>query len=198
MTDQLREQRMALISVLAGQSPKGAIGRTGVMKLLYFLQVLRDVPLDYRFTLYSYGPFASDVLSDLADSEALGVVTTTIKQFSGGYGYEITPGPNANWLQNRAVAFLGQHERDIEWAMGKFGDLNSGQLELVSTIVYVDQEAAENNQSPSLDDITEIVHEIKPHFSTDKIMEFAIWLSDSRLIRSTANSRRRAGGGGIC
>jgi uncharacterized protein len=186
MTDQLREQRMALISVLAEQSPKGTIGRTGVMKLLYFLQVLRDVPLDYRFTLYSYGPFDSDVLSDLADSEALGVVATTIRQFSGGYGYEITPGPNANWLQDRAVAFLRQHEKDIEWVVGNFGGLNSGQLELVSTIVYVDREAAENDQRPSLDDISEIVHEIKPHFSMDKIMEFAVWLSNSQLIRAAA------------
>lgn len=186
MTDHLREKRMALISVLAEQSPKGAIGRTGVMKLLYFLQILRDVPLDYRFTLYSYGPFDSDVLSDLADSEALGVVTAVIKQFSGGYGYQITPGPNADWLQERAAEFLEQYETDIKWVMGEFGELNSGELELASTIVYVDQEAAENNQSPSLDDVGEIVHEIKPHFSKDKIMEFAIWLSDSKLIRAAA------------
>lgn len=186
MTDRLREQRMALISVLAEQSPKGAIGRTGVMKLLYFLQVLRDVPLGYRFTLYSYGPFDSDVLSDLADSEALRAVKATINQFSGGYGYQITPGPNANWLQERAVEFLGEHGEDIEWVMANFGNLNSGQLELVSTIVYVDQEAAENNQGLSLDEIGEIVHEIKPHFSQDKIMEFATWLSNSQLIRAAA------------
>jgi uncharacterized protein len=182
MTDQLREQRMALISVLAEHSPKGSIGRTGVMKLLYFLQVLRNVPLDYRFTLYSYGPFDSEVLSDLANSEALEVVSTTIIQFSGGYGYEIKPGRNARMLQDREAIFLNEHQQDIDWVIGEFGGLNSGQLELVSTIVYVDQEASEHEQELSLGAIAELVHEIKPHFSKEKIMEFAVSLHDSQLI----------------
>ncbi|HXQ26483.1 MAG TPA: hypothetical protein VN822_08775 [Candidatus Acidoferrales bacterium] len=107
MTD-LHEERMALISILAERSPKGSVGRTGVMKFLYFLQTLRDVPLEYRFTLYSYGPFDAEVLSDLANAEALEVVNSTIIQFSGGYGYEIRPGRNAKWLQERSAEFLSQ------------------------------------------------------------------------------------------
>jgi len=183
---ELHEERMALISVLAAESPLGSVGRTAVMKFLYFLQVLRDVPLDYRFSLYSYGPFDSDVLADLANAEALGVVDSRVIQFSGGYGYEIRPGRNADWLQDRAARFLGHHRPDVEWVMDKFGTLKSGQLELVSTIVYVDREAADNREELSLDEIAEIVHEIKPHFSHDEIMKFADWLDDEDLLEAAA------------
>src|SRR5271156_955056 len=119
MTD-LHEERMALISVLVEHSPKGSIGRTGVMKLLYFLQTLRNVPLEYRFTLYSYGPFDAEVLSDLANAEALNVVCSTIIQFSGGYGYEIRPERNAKWLQDRSAEFLAKYEEDVDWVIGEF------------------------------------------------------------------------------
>lgn len=183
---ELHEERMALISVLAGRSPLGHVGRTGVMKLLYFLQVLRDVPLGYRFSLYSYGPFDSDVLADLANAEALGAVESNVVQFSGGYGYEIRQGRNAEWLQNRASQFLEQYRPDVDWVMERFGTLKSGQLELVSTIVYVDQEAAGNDEELSLDETAEIVHEIKPHFSKDEIVKFAVWLRDDGLLRAAA------------
>lgn len=185
MTD-LHEERMALISVLAEHLPKGSIGRTGVMKLLYFLQTLRGVPLNYRFTLYSYGPFDAEVLSDLADAEALSVVDSTIIQFSGGYGYLIKPGRNAKWLQEKSAGFLEQHKQDVDWVIDEFGTLTSGHLELVSTIVYVDQESASNNEELSLDEIAELVKEIKPHFSTDQIMEFAVQLRDEGLLAAAA------------
>jgi len=185
MTD-LSDERMALISILAEHSPANRIGRTQVMKFLYFLQVLRDVPLGYRFTLYSYGPFDSDVLADLANAEGLGVVDSTVIQFSGGYGYEIRPGRNADWLRERAARFLQRYRPDVDWVMEKFGSLKSGHLELVSTIVYVDREAADNGEELSLDEIAEIVHEIKPHFSHDEIMNFARWLNGQDLLEAAA------------
>lgn len=185
MTD-LHEDRMALISVLAANSPKGSVGRTAVMKFLYFLQTLRGVPLGYRFTLYSYGPFDSDVLADLANAEAFGAVDSTIIQFSGGYGYQIKPGQNAPWLQERSAGFLRQYEQDMDWVISEFGTLTSGQLELVSTIVYVDQEAASNSEELPLDRIVEIVQEIKPHFSTEQITDFATQLDDQGMLTAIA------------
>jgi hypothetical protein len=182
----LNEERMALISVLTEHSPQGHIGRTAVMKLLYFLQTLRDVPLGYRFSLYSYGPFDSDVLADLSNAESLGVVNSEVIQFPGGYGYEIRPGRNAEWLRARSAKFLRQYESEVDWVIDKFGMLNSGQLELVSTIIYVYREATLENGEPSLGEIAETVKEIKPHFSIDQIMEFAVQLRDDGLLEAAA------------
>src|SRR5579863_9410428 len=93
------EARLALIPALASQSSNGYIGRTALMKYMYFLQVLRKVPLGYRFTLYSYGPFDSDVLADVETAESLGVLESSVVGYSGGYGYQIREGRGAEWLQ---------------------------------------------------------------------------------------------------
>lgn len=185
MTD-LHEERMALISMLTKHSPRGHIGRTAVMKYLYFLQTLRSVPLGYRFTLYSYGPFDSDVLADLAAAESLGVVNSSVVQYPGGYGYEITAGANAGWLEDRSKRFLRKCKPEVQWVIEKFGVLSSAKLELVSTIIYVDREAADDEEELSLDALAAIVKEVKPHFSMDEIMTFASRLRDEDLLEAAA------------
>ena len=58
------KERLSLIPVLAESHPSHHIGRTALMKYMYFLQTLRGVQLGYNFSMYSYGPFDADVLSD--------------------------------------------------------------------------------------------------------------------------------------
>ena len=62
------------------------------MKCLFFLKVLKNVPLPYSFRLYTYGPFDSDVLDDLRYAEALGAVESTLVAYPGGRGYEYQRG----------------------------------------------------------------------------------------------------------
>src|ERR1700674_384358 len=57
--------RLAVLTRLVKRSPMKDLGRTAIMKLAYFLTIVRDVPLGYRFTLYSYGPSDSSVLQDV-------------------------------------------------------------------------------------------------------------------------------------
>jgi uncharacterized protein len=161
--------RLALIPVLAEKHPDGHIGRTALMKYMYFLQAIRDVPLGYHFSMYSYGPFDSDVLSDLSSAEALSVVCSTPVSFSGGYGYRIQPGPNAEKMKAANEGFLKEHSSDIDWLLTQFAGFNSADLELASTIIYVDREFSEEHEHRPLAEVLARVHEIKPHFSTDRI-----------------------------
>ena len=69
--------RLSLIPVLAENHPAHHIGRTALMKYMYFLQTLRAVPLGYNFSMYSYGPFDSDVLADLSTAEAMNLVSSS-------------------------------------------------------------------------------------------------------------------------
>lgn len=101
----LREARLALIPLMAAESRSGHIGRTALVKYMYFLQTLRGVPLGYRFSLYSYGPFDSEVLADLASAETLSAVQSDPVFYSGGYGYEIRPGARSEWVTRRASNF---------------------------------------------------------------------------------------------
>jgi hypothetical protein len=183
MTEQ-QEKRLALIPALVENSSHRQIGRTALMKYMYFLQILRQVPLGYRFTLYSYGPFDSTVLADLSVAESLHAVESRTVLYSGGYGYEISPGEKSKWLKHRAESFVAKHEKDIRWVMQKFGQFSSAQLELISTIIYVDREAAENHKNLATYALARKVHEIKPHFEETEIARFAASLLKEKLLQA--------------
>jgi hypothetical protein len=180
------ESRRALISVLAAKSKGGHMGRTALMKYMYLLQAVRGVPLGYRFTLYSYGPFDSDVLVDLSVAEAFEAVESEVELYSGGYGYKIRPSRNAKWMEKRSEKFLIRHAKDVDWVIKEFGSLTSAELELVGTIVYVDREVRTEKTRLGLEQVARLVHEVKPHFSQEKVMQYARRLSNDRLLRATA------------
>ena len=180
------EARMSLFPVLASKSKGGFMGRTAMMKYLYLLQTVRGVPLGYHFTLYSYGPFDSDVLSDLSIAEVLEGVKTELELYSGGYGYRIRPGRNAKWLERRAEKFVTRYSTDVDWVVKKFGGFTSAELELVGTIVYVDQESLGQKKQISLSQVAKAVHEVKPHFTEDKVLEYARQLANERILKASS------------
>lgn len=180
----LHDERIGVITRLAEKS-SGNLGRTALMKFCYFLQTLRDVPLGYRFTLYSYGPFDSDVLADLDTAEALSAVESTVVPYQGGYGYEIKPSRQSEAALRSAVQFLEKYEKDIDWVVGEFRGLNSAALELVSTIIYVDQEAVSARKSLKIDDLIQRVKYVKPHFTERQIRSHAENLAAKSLLHST-------------
>jgi uncharacterized protein len=181
--------RLGLIPALAERSATGHIGRTALTKYLYFLQTLKGFNLCYQFSLYSYGPFQSDVLADLARAEALGIVAVKPVEFSGGYGYKISAGSGAAAAKQRIAAFLTQHDEDVKWLFDTFGNFNAAELELASTIVYVDQELFASGKRSSIAEIVERVSGVKPHFSKEKIEAFVRVLLGKRVLTSVADPR---------
>ena len=80
--------RVGLISDFAKrlELKKTQFGKTAVMKYLFILQEVFKVPLGYEFSLYTYGPYCSDVLSDLDYTEAIdGVKIYSVGAGTGGY-----------------------------------------------------------------------------------------------------------------
>jgi hypothetical protein len=190
--NEINKARLALIPVLAERSPAGHVGRTALMKYMYFLQTVRGVPLGYNFSMYSYGPFDSDVLADLSAGETLNIVSVTPIEFAGGYGYRITPGVRVESAKRNASQFLIDHAQDIDWLFSVFGRLNSAELELTSTIVYVDREFGEGNQTVSTSDIAARVNEIKPHFTRQQVRAFVEDLVRQRVLVATVYRTERA------
>ncbi len=182
----MNEFRRALIPVLASRSKGGYLGRTALMKYMYLLQTVRGIPLGYRFTLYSYGPFDSDVLVDLSVAEAFEAVESELELYSGGYGYRIHPAHHAKWLEKRAEKLLKKYDRDVDWVIKNFGAFSSAELELVGTIIYVDREASGSKKRLGLDQVAKLVNEVKPHFSTDKVLKYARQLASERILQASA------------
>src|ERR1700756_3287239 len=87
--------RVGTLSLLVVKAPGQRLGRTALMKLLFFLQELESIPLGYDFRLHTYGPYESAVLSDLATATVRGLLKESTVIYPRGYGYAITPGPLA-------------------------------------------------------------------------------------------------------
>jgi uncharacterized protein len=179
MTD-LADVRTTLIAYLAEHSPSKWIGRTALMKQCYFLQVLRNVPLGYNFSLYSYGPFDSAVLSDLGNAEALGIIEE--RPLLPGYGYKIESAVSDDDLKELAGEFLTDHKADIDWVIHEFATLSASDLELDSTIIYIDREASDARMELSVDQLVLQVRDVKPHFSDSKIRKHVQALDDRNLL----------------
>lgn len=183
--------RLAVITSLS-QICAG-FGRTALMKYCYFLQELRGVPLGYRFSLYSYGPFDSDVLTDLGIVESLDAVKSTIEYFPGGYGYKIEPGMRAARLLELGSSFIADHQKDLEWLKAEFGGWSPGDLELASTLVYSDREADERGISLTIEQLAKRVNELKPRYQLSKIEDLAVRLHESGFLKSVGGHKMLAG-----
>lgn len=166
--------RLELFCTLIDQAPAPArLGRTAIMKLAYLLQTVKGLPLGYDFRLHTYGPFDSDVLNDLGSAEALGAVKSQMVTFSSGpgYGYEFDTGENRDFIRQKGEAVLSQHEPAIRWAMEEFGGRSASELELLTTIIYADREAAQRREQITRKELARKVGEIKPHFTEQYIAE---------------------------
>ena len=185
-------QAIRLATLVALVQKRPGLGRTALMKLCYFLQALRQVPLGYRFTLYSYGQIESAVLSDLGSAESLGALRSRLIQYPGGYGYEIEPTKMSESVTELAPEFVAKHEYDINWVVSRFGEFRRSDLELLSTIIYVDREYADSSKSLSKEEIVRKVHEIKPNFNEDYIRDKVDYLGGLDLFESVISPKSRA------
>lgn len=163
-------RKLGLIAALVDRAPAKMLGRTGIMKLPFLLQAVRGVPLGYDFRLYTYGPFDSDVLDDLSYAQAVGAITEETVYFPNGYAYEVRPGPRCAHVQNLAKDWLAQYQDEINWAIREFGRCSASELELLSTIVFVDRDNARQGKTAAIEELARQVQEVKPHFGMPHVL----------------------------
>jgi uncharacterized protein len=174
--------RLAVITWLAENA--GGLGRTALMKYCYFLQVVCGVPLGYRFSLYSYGPFDSDVLSDLDITESMAGVKSSVVYYPGGYGYRIEPGDRADRMKQLGETFIGAHRKQLQWVVDQFRGWDAANLELASTLVYSDREAFRKGEALTISELSRRVRDLKPRFGIQQIEGFGELLRDQGLLKS--------------
>jgi hypothetical protein len=129
------------------------------------LQVVKDVPLGYDFTLYSYGPFDSQVLTDLNTAESVGVLSSELEYYPSGYGYLISPSGSSTAARSVAADFIKRYKASITWVIENFSGRTASELELITTMVYVRR----NHGALTKFELVRTVKEIKPHFSEIEI-----------------------------
>jgi hypothetical protein len=170
-TDALTTKRLAALVSLVSEVPEQTLGRTAAVKLVYFLQELKGVPLGYDFRLHTYGTFDAEVLADLSTGKSLQVLTEKVVTYSAGYGYEIKAGPKAESITTQAKDWLQQNSDAISSVARDFGIWSAADLELGSTVVFVDRDFKSKGKASSYEGIAACVRNIKPHFSEATVLD---------------------------
>ena len=180
-------ERYGLIAELAHRMAKRgfAFGKTALQKLLFFLQELFGVDTGYEFSLYTYGPFDSTLLSDLDSAAALNGVAV---EYHGQQGYQISPGTENAALRKHAAKLVGKHSKELDAVVAEFGKMWARSLELYATIVYVERDARASGKEPTMDRLVEVVHELKPHFSEEEIKVAIGDLAEKKHIKLAAEA----------
>ena len=183
-TLQLMWNRVATLSKMLEHAPNGCLGHTAIMKLMYFLQVIKKVPLGYDFRLHYYGPYESQVIMDITSAENFESVDSKLIFYPKGYGYEVRRGPEADTIENKAKDFLERYGNDIVWVTKTFGIYSASELELISTIKYVDEEFKQDHERMSLNEFAQKIQSIKTHFDLEYIRSKIQDLHQQQIIHS--------------
>ena len=156
-------ERYALIVEIIERFHKAncRLGRTALQKMIFLLQRSFGVDCDYSYTLYTYGPYSSDVARDLDVVAGFGGAEMNYDWAFAGY--EIRPGPASAELRGRAAAFLEEIAPKLDELVADFGGYTAKDLELRSTIVYL------SKPGQARADLINRVHGVKPHFSPTQI-----------------------------
>jgi hypothetical protein len=191
MNAAIPETRIAVLARMVKNAPSKSLGRTQVMKLFYFLQELKGVPLGYDFRLFNYGPFDSEVLSDLSSACGLGTVVEDTVLYPSGYGYAIKPGPQVDRFEADLAAADETLGSQVDLLVREFGAFSASELELRSTVLFVDREFAGGGQTATAEEIIERVRHIKPHFDSATIRKRVAEMAEKGHLQNLSPSLTR-------
>ncbi len=163
--------RYALISELARRLHEDSpwFGKTALQKIVYLLQELGGVPAGYEYRLHTHGPFAARIHADLDQLETFRAVTLKYVSGEGFGGYKISPGPHNQAIRERGAEFLARNQTSVDAVLNDFGSLGTRDLELRSTVAYVQRKALSTNRPLDRERLISRVGKIKPRFSHEEI-----------------------------
>jgi uncharacterized protein YwgA len=165
------EDRIGVICDILTKKPlKHVTGKTSIMKLIYILQQVYEVPLGYEYALYTYGPYSPEVMNDIDYARQIDAISVNSVTYSPGLeGYQLETTGNSKREIKKAQDFINLYKEQIEKTTNQFGNRNAKELELIATIIYLCDAYETNGLNVDVEAISKKVHEIKPHFSPEEI-----------------------------
>ncbi len=172
MFDIIPWNQYALIAELSKRFSQFSVqfGKTSLQKILYILQEGYEVQCGYNFTLYTYGPYCTDIMIDLDQVDFLdGVSVRSANKGIGGY--EISVGPQNEDIRHKGWQFLEENSKAIEQVAKNFGNMTAKELELRATLLYAAKEAYNEQGSCSWQYLVKTITSIKPKYSPDEVIK---------------------------
>ncbi|MBC8468875.1 MAG: hypothetical protein H8D56_05335 [Planctomycetes bacterium] len=157
--------------------PEKQISKTFIQKLFYLLS-RKDV-VDFDYSLYHYGPYSSQVSSELNFAEEIDFI---VIDWIPEKGYFISPGPMYSsklLLQNTEKT-----ERDaINEVAQKYGAYNAIELSIITTALFLKENFGVNDKS----NLVEVVSSLKPQYNKERISNLLANTLQSWEIKTMAN-----------
>ena len=161
-------KRMGVISSIVKLRP--GLGKTAMMKYMFLLQKVYKVPLGYDFGIYTYGPYASEVMEDIDYANHQDIISIEREIYPTGHsGYHLLPSSKTEMILDKEKEFISKYEKSVQNVIELFGDKLAKELELTTTIIYLYGTYIANGWECTLETISANVREIKPHFNIDTI-----------------------------
>jgi len=180
---EVENKRISVISKVVASKTNGIV-KTAVVKILFILQEVYQIPLGYDYRIYTYGPYSDDVVYDIEQLKYKNFISMELETFgTGNVGHKLKLLERANQFIAANNKFPSDYEAAITETISLFGNKNVMELELSTTIIYVYSNSIKNNWQYDKNAIVEDVHDIKPHFSTEQISAEYEQLQEKGLLK---------------
>lgn len=149
-----------LLKLIEQMKSRGSwCGETHIQKSVYFLQELLDVPLDFEYVLYKYGPYSFGLTECIEILRADHLIKLHLMPYP--YGPSLEPGEGYSTLLQRFPKTLSKYDSQIAFVAKKIANNKVSELEKLATALYVIKENSEASDKEK----AHIIHNIKPHVS---------------------------------
>ncbi|MBI2851333.1 MAG: hypothetical protein HYX80_09930 [Chloroflexi bacterium] len=132
--------------------------RIHIQKSVFFAQLACNVPFSFEFHIHQYGPYAAELDVAIAELQAINAVGM---EPIPPYGPRYFPGSSADVLLKYGNKLIKSYESALNTVCDLVIQKQSRQLELISTIAYIDEHLPGENETTK----DELVRRLKPHFS---------------------------------
>lgn len=166
-----------LIKAMKETHPTAQVGKTVIQNLVYLLS--RKGVCDFDYSLYHYGPYSSQVSSELNLAEEIGAIAI---DWVHEKGYFISPGAMCSsklLLQNTEKT-----ERDIvDEVVQEYGAYNAIELSIIATALFLKENFGVNDKG----NLVEVVSSLKPQYDKERISDLLANTLQSWEIKTIAH-----------
>lgn len=139
------------VKKLSEKYPDSQIGKTIVQKIMYMLT--REKVIDFNYSMYHYGPYSSQVSSEINFAENLGAVEM---DWISDKGYFIKP------KSDELEGVLSEDDKQvIDRVIDKYGRFNAVEISIIATALFVE----DNFEVTDTEELVRAVTSLKPQYS---------------------------------
>ena len=171
------------------------LGRVKLQKLLYLAEVHAGVhELGGVYAREAAGPLARDLLSDTERGMATASYFSTVAPLSTGEGYTYARLGKAGAHRNQLASLLGPREVALEGLIDRLKDYDTRQVEAITTLYAVWNDALLDGETPGDDRIIRgVLEEWHPEksdkFTTADLKTWLAWMRRNGMVPKGTGSR---------